>query len=145
MKNKLLPRDKWISLWRNKASFILQKHYWAARACFAETILKICFTEKKKNRAEHIRGLETKIKNQAEQITGMQDQLVYNDQKMKALNILVACDGPCNRSYMNDPYSVDANTVKIIKRNYERFMHWWDRGGQQAADLYLNRYKKDIQ
>ena len=72
----------------------------------------------------------------------MQEQLRRKNKKMKALNILVACDGPCNQSYMDNPYDVDEEVIEIAERNLERLKHWWSRGGQQAADLYRKKWDK---
>ena len=141
MFNKLHPSDKYLNSWKNDISPRIRSLYWRARANYAELILKICFTNRTRNRSEHIRGLEEKVKNQKEEITNMREILEYRNKERKALNILVACDGPCNRAYMENPSDVDQKTVDIIKRNYERFIHWWDRGGQKAADEYLLRHK----
>lgn len=145
MINKLSLKDKWIEKWINDPSLQLQKIYWSMRARFAEMILRICFNPKLVRRANHIYYLEEKCRNQAEQITDMQEQLTRKNKKMKALNILVACDGPCNRAYMDNPWDVDEEVIKIAERNLTRLKHWWSRGGQQAADLYMknNLLKRD--
>jgi hypothetical protein len=93
-------------------------------------------------RANHIYYLEEKVRNQAQQITAMQDQLTYKNKLNKALNILVACDGNCNKSYMDNPWDVDEEVIRIAERNFERLKHWWSRGGQQAADLYMKKNDK---
>jgi hypothetical protein len=143
--NKLSVKDKWMESWKKDISPRIRLIYWQTRARFLETILKICYNSKLCRHAEHIHYIEEKCRNQAEQITDMQEQLTQKNKRMKALNILVACDGNCNRSYMDDPYSIDQEIVDKVKRNYERFMHWWNRGGQQAADLYMKKWnKKDL-
>jgi hypothetical protein len=115
--------------------------YWQNRAWYAEIILKICFRNKTKNRAEHIRGLEQKIANQAHQIQCMQDTLELRNVERKALNILVGCDGPCNKPYMDDPSSVTPEVIRMVDWHYKRFMNWCNRGGFEAHQKYIEEYK----
>lgn len=114
-------------------------YYWRGRAWIAEAILNICFDSKTRNRAEHIRGLEEKVKRQAEEIRSMQESAEANNIRAKALNILVACSGPCASSYMDDPSQVTQEVVNSVKRNADRLVSWWSMGGQKAADEYKKR------
>jgi len=140
--NKLSVKDKWMESWKKDASPRIRSIYWSIRARFAESILRILYNPKLCRHAEHFHYLEEKCRNQADQISDMQEQLKRKNKKMKALNILVACDGPCNRSYMDNPYDVDEEVIRIAERNLERLKHWWSRGGQQAADLYMKNNDK---
>ncbi len=117
---------------------------WRGRAWVAETILSICFDSKTRNRAEHIRGLEEKVKSQAREIRSMQVSAEANNIRAKALNILVACDGPCNAHYMDDPSSVTQEVVDSVNRNAERLNHWWNRGGQAGADSYRDKFRTKL-
>ena len=69
----------------------------------------------------------------------MRESLEYKNKLLRACNILVACDGPCNKSYMDNPYDIDEDVVKLAEGNALRLRHWWNRGGQQAADLYKHK------
>ena len=115
-------------------------YYWRGRAWIAETILSICFDSKTRNRAEHIRGLEEKVKRQAEEIRNMQLSAELQNVRAKALNILVACDGPCNAHYMEDPSLVTQEVVDSVNRNAERLNHWWNRDGTAGADTYRKKF-----
>lgn len=139
--NKLSVKDKWMESWRKDASPRIRAIYWSIRARFAESILRILYNPKLCRHAEHFHYLEEKCRNQAQEITNMKQHLEYKNKLNKALNILVACDGPCNRAYMDNPYDVDEEVIRIAERNLERLKHWWSRGGQQAADLYYERNK----
>jgi len=139
--HKLEPCLRWIESWRKDKSDRCKMLYWKSRARYAETILKICFRNKTKNRAEHIRGLELKIENQAQQIKDMQDTLELRNIERKALNILVGCDGPCNRPYMEDPSSVTSEVIRMVDWHYKRFMNWCNRGGFDAYQKYRDEYK----
>ncbi len=116
-------------------------YYWRGRAWIAETILSICFDSKTRNRAEHIRGLEQKIKYQAGEIRNMQLSAEANNTRAKAMNILVACDGPCNAHYMDDPSLVTQEVVDSVNRNAERFNHWWNRGAEAGAEAYRDKFR----
>lgn len=139
---KLHPKDRYIETWRKEISPRLRMLYWQARARWAETILKVCFKDRKKKRAEHFALLEDKVKAQAFQIKQMQDRLQYRNKQMKALNILVACNGPCNAPYMDDPSQVDQGVVDIVNYTAKRLNDWWNRGGMKAREEYLNKYKR---
>ncbi len=115
-------------------------YYWKIRARILGIILSICFRSKTRNRAEHIRGLEQKIKYQAREIRNMQLSAESKNIRAKALNILVACDGPCNAHYMDDPSLVTQEVVDSVNRNAERLNHWWNRGGTAGADAYRNKF-----
>jgi len=138
--HKLEPCMRWIESWRKDKSNRLKMLYWRNRAFYAETILKICFRHKTKNRAEHIRGLEEKVRMQADQIRCMQDTLEHRNIERKALNILVGCDGPCNRPYMEDPSSVTPEVIRMVNWHYSRFTNWCNRGGFEAYQKYLDKY-----
>jgi len=128
--------------WRHNPA--LRGLYWRLRSMAVEAVLRICFRRKSRNRAEHIRGLETKCARQAEEITEMRLQAEFRNSERRALNILVACDGPCNRAYMDDPSSVDEDVVRIAVYSTLRLLHWWRRGGQGGADAYLKRVRDDV-
>lgn len=128
--------NEWMNDWRRDKSAVLRAAYWRARAGMAESVVAICFRRRTRNRAEHIRGLEAKIQGQAEQIRQMQLSAEYHNMERKALNILVACDGPCNSPYMDDPSVVTEAVVKMVERNAARLRRWWDRGGQAACEAY---------
>ena len=140
----LPPHDQWLATWRKDASQKIRAIYWRTRARFAETIMRICFRRRTRNRAEHIYCLERKVAAQAENIRSMQRQFEHKNLKMKALNILVACDGHCNRFYMDNPGDVTEDVVKLCEQNALRLRHWWDRGGQVAADRYRAKYENKI-
>ncbi len=93
---------------------------------------------------EHIRRLEAKCAAQASEITNMRLQAEHRNRERRALNILVACDGPCNRAYMDDPTQVDEEVVRITVHNALRLLHWWRRGGQPAADAYLKLVRDNL-
>lgn len=116
-------------------------YYWRGKAWIAEAILNICFDSKTRNRAEHIRGLEEKVKRQAEEIRSMQISAESNNIRAKALNILVACNGPCNAHYMEDPSLVTQEVVDSVNRNAERFNSWWNRGAEAGADAYRDKFR----
>jgi len=73
----------------------------------------------------------------------MQLSAEYHNTRAKALNILVACDGPCNAAYMDDPSLVTEDVVRTAERNAERLRHWWDRGGQAASEAYRAKWAKN--
>jgi len=123
---------KWLKPLNNN----LRALYWYSRCLCAESVLRICFSYKILRRAQHILHLEEKIKNQAEEITRMREIFEYKNKLLKACNILIACDGPCNKAYMENPYDLDEEIVKLAERNSARLRHWWNRGGQQAFESY---------
>ncbi len=120
-------------------SIYLEAYYLRGRVWILETVLRICFDSKTRNRAEHIRGLEQKNKSLKREIRNMQESAEANNIRAKALNILVACDGPCCSSYMDDPESITQETVNSVERNYQRFMRWWRRGACQQAKRYREK------
>lgn len=115
-------------------------YYWRGKAWILEAVLNICFNSKARNRAEHIRGLEEKVKRQATEIRNMQLSAESQNIRAKALNILVACSGPCASSYMDDPSQVTQEVVNSVKRNADRLVSWWSMGGQKAADKYHKEF-----
>lgn len=142
MTNKLSVKDMWMKSWKDNLSPRIRCFYWTARARFAETILKIFVDIKTFHHAEHIYYLEEKIRNQAGEITNIQGCLEDKNRLHKALNILIACDGNCNRSYMDNPELIDENFVKLVERNALRLRHWWDRGGHEKEKEYRERFVK---
>lgn len=137
---------QWLKVWktryRNYLAYIgpyssktCQLMHWQLRAFISEAILRICFRKKSIRRAEHIYHLEQKVKRQGEELRSMQLYLEQKNREHKALNILVACDGPCNKPYMDDPSSVNEEVVRLVMQNAGRLQRWWNRGGQKAAEL----------
>jgi len=127
------------------ASMYWKVVYWKSRAHAAELEFRIYAIQKnRKKRTEYLLHLEEKLSKQANEIREMQLILEHRNKERKALNILVACDGPCNRAYMDDPSSVDEKTVKLVVRNAERLIHWWNRGGQKGHEEYMLRWKETM-
>ena len=142
---------QWLEVWKRDYNYmvridcmtqLVKIEYWRCRALICEGILKICFRKKNRRRAEHIWHLEQKVEKQSREIRLIQLHLEQKNREHKALNILVACDGPCNRAYMDDPSSVDEEVVQLAERNAKRLRHWWNRGGQKAAEEYKKKWNK---
>ncbi len=96
----------------------------------------------------HILILEEKLRRQAGEIRNMQLDAERRNVERKALNILVACDGPCNRAYMDDPSKVTYEVVRSVHINANRLISWWNRGGVKARDAYRKRWSlplKEVQ
>lgn len=121
----------------------MEAYYWRGRAWILKAVLNICFDSQTRNRAEHIRGLEQKVKRQAGEIRSMQESAEANNIRAKALNILTACDGPCNAHYMENPSLVTQEVVDSVKRNAERLTHWWSRGGMAGAEAYKAKFRNN--
>ncbi len=140
--NKNHKYNRWG--WRLSRDSYVRIVYWRTRAYIAEACLKILFNKKSRSLVEHLHNLENKCGSQAEEITKMRLVAEERNKERKALNILVACDGNCNRDYMDDPESVDEDVVRNVVWNALRLLHWWRRGGKAGADEYLQRVREDI-
>lgn len=125
----------------------MRAYYWRARATLAEAVLAVCIGRHDRNLAERIVRLERKLERQRNALASLNAALAERNIERKAMNILVACDGPCNAPYMDDPSQVTEEVVKLAEWNASRLRHWWDRGGMQARAEYLAKYgpKEDIQ
>lgn len=134
---KLSP---YMESYRLEVSPRLRLIYWRSSGWLAWSLLAICFRRRTRNRAEHIRGLEEKVARQALEISNMQRSAKSRNAERMALNLLVACDGQCNRAYMADPSQVTDEVVRLAERNATRLRHWWNRGGQAAAEAYRGKF-----
>ena len=134
---------KYVESYRREASPRLQLFYWWASARLAWSLLRICFRPRSQNRAEHIHNLEEKLARQAKEIDDMRRQAECKNIEMKAMNLLVACDGPCNRDLMDDPSQVTLEVVENCEYVTKRLRHWWDRGGVAAKEAYRNKLLKN--
>lgn len=135
---------KWEKQLRYDSLASVRCVYWRMRAHAAEAVLRIAFRRRTRNRAEHIRGLEAKVAHLSETVTTMREQAERKNVEMKALNMLVACDGPCNSPWMDDPKAVTENVVFHAQRQARRLYNWWRRGGQGAHERYLARIREKL-